>query len=241
MMAPQHHTKFELPPNAVLREILSTGLVTGPDGRQHPLYAGISPVHATALYQTVLKLRPRHVVEIGMCFGISTLSILTALHELGEGGRLISIDPLQDGNERDVGLSNVRRAGLDALHRFVAKPSYAALPELLASGFNADFGYIDGNHVFDHALLDFFYLDRMMQPGGVIGFNDCGWRSIHHVIRFVRTHRKYEELNVGIPPNYQGRNVLLSLVRRLQGRSSSDRYFRKIEAWEPEGSFFKRI
>lgn len=240
-MTSQNHRQCETPPNETLRQILSTGFVTDAHGRQRPLYAGISATHAAILYKAVLKFRPKRVVEIGMCFGISTLSILTALQELNEGGRLISIDPLEDGYEKEIGLLNVRRAGLDSHHQFIGQPSYKALPELLKQGLAMDFGYVDGNHVFDHALLDFFYLDKMTAPGGVIAFNDCGWRSIHHVIQFVQTHRKYEELNMELPANYKGRNILFSFLRRLQGRSNTDRYFRKTENWEPEGNFFKRF
>ena len=229
----------ELPPNEILREILASGFVTDIEGRRRPLYAGISPLHATTLYRTILEFRPKQVVEIGMCLGISTLSILTALRELNEGGRLLSVDPLQTSNEKGIGLLNVRRAGLDSLHELIEEPSYKALPKLLAKGVAMDFGYIDGNHNFDHALLDFFYMDKMAGPGGVIAFNDCGWRSIHHVVKFVQTHRKYEELSVGLSKNYEGRNPLFSILRRIQRRSSADRYFRKTENWEPEGNFFK--
>jgi hypothetical protein len=232
---------IELPPNEILREILSCGFVVDDDGKRRPLYAGISPLHAATLYHAVLKFRPKQVVEIGMCLGISTLSILTALKELDEGGRLISIDPLQSINEKGIGVLSVRRAGLSALHEVIEKPSYEALPELLAKGFKMDFGYIDGNHIFDYALLDFFYMDKMMGAGGVIGFNDCGWRSIHRLLKFVRTHRKYEELNVGLSKNYRGRNPLFSILRWMERRSSADRYFRKLENWEPEGSFFRRF
>ena len=230
----------ELPPNETLREILARGYVTDADGGRLPLYAGISPLHAATLYRVVMEHRPKLVVETGMCLGISTLSILTALRERGEGGRLISIDPFQSTHDRSIGLLNVRRAGLDALHEFIEKTSYSALPELLAAGRRIQFGYIDGNHRFDHALLDFFYLDKMMDVGGVIAFNDCGWRAIHHALNFVRMHRKYKELDVALRKSYEGRNVLFSLIRRLERRSSSDRYFQKIEDWEPEGHFFRR-
>ena len=240
-MTLQRQSDITLPPNETLREILASGYVTDADGRQQPLYAGISSLHAAALYRAVLQIRPKQVVEIGMCFGISTLSILTALRELNEGGRLISIDPAQNSSEKGVGLLNVRRAGLSSLHELIEQPSYTALPELLKKDFKMDFGYIDGSHIFDHALLDFFYMDRMAVPGGVIGFNDCGWRSIHHVIKFMQTHRKYEELDVGLSKNYRSRNLLFSMVRWMEGRSSADRYFRKIDSWEPEGNFYRRF
>jgi hypothetical protein len=130
---------------------------------------------------------------------------------------------------------------LESGHELIEKPSHAALPALLDKGHRIDFAYIDGNHMFDYALLDFFYLDKMLNVGGVIGFNDCGWQSIHHVLRFVGTHRKYKELETGLPKKYESRNPLFSLIRRLQGRANIDRYFQKTEDWEPHGNFYQRI
>jgi predicted O-methyltransferase YrrM len=228
-------------PNEVLQQMYATGQVLDAKGSPRPLHSAIAPAYADALYRFVLRHKPRMAVEIGMSYGASTLSILTALRDAGSQGRLISIDPLQNRNEKGIGLLNVKRSGLAPLHELIEKPSYAALPELLAKEHHIDFAYIDGCHIFDHALLDFFYLDKMMSAGAVIGFNDCGWRSIYHVVKFVQTHRKYEELDVGLSKNYRGRNPLFSALRWVARRSSADRYFRKIENWEPEGSFFKRF
>jgi predicted O-methyltransferase YrrM len=232
---------MQLPPNKVLEEILATGRMTNRDGQSQAIYSNISADHVTALYRTMLQARPKQAVEIGMCCGVSTLAMLTALQQLGEGGRLISIDPWQTSHEKGIGMWNVRRAGLDSLHELIEKPSHAALPELLGRAHRIDFAYIDGNHMFDYALLDFFYLDKMLNVGGVIGFNDCGWQSIHHVLRFVKTHRKYKELETGLSKRYESRNLIFSLIRRLQGRSNTDRYFQKLEDWEPHGNFYQRI
>jgi hypothetical protein len=73
----------------------------------------------------------------------------------------------------------------------------------------------------------------------VVGFNDAGWRSVYKVIRFIRRYRKYQELDVGLPRVYRSRNLLFSLARRLEGRSSNDRYFEKIDDWEPDQGFYR--
>ena len=226
-------------PNDVLRRMYASGQVLDAEGKPQPLRDAITPAYADALYRFVLQNKPRTVVEIGLSYGASTLGILTALRDGGSRGKLISIDPFQNRYEKGIGLLNIKRAGLESLHEFIEKPSHAALPELLAKGVQIDFSYVDGFHIFDYVLLDFFYLDKMTPPGGAIAFNDCGWRSIHRVIRFIRTHRKYEEVDVGLPSNYRGRNLFFSVARWLARRSNSDRYFRKVENWEPDGNFFK--
>ena len=150
----------------------------------------------------------------------------------------MSIDPNQTSSYKGIGLLNVRRAGFDGAHTFIEAPSHLALPELLAKDTRVDLAYVDGMHTFDYTLVDLFYLDKMCNVGGVVGFNDCGMRSVHRVIRFLRTHRKYHEVNVDLPKCYRARNVLYSVGRRLLRRPTQDRYFEKLEDWEPEWNFY---
>jgi predicted O-methyltransferase YrrM len=231
----------QLPPNEILRSIFRERAALDRTGRSHAIRDEISIVHASALYRTVLANRPRAVIEVGMAFGISTLAILTALEEAGGEGRLISIDPNQTGEYHGVGLASVERAGLSHRHELVESPSYLALPDLLARNQRIQFAYIDGWHTFDYALLDFFYLDKMTPMGGIIAFNDCGWRAVHRATRFVLSHRSYEELDVGLKRDYRARNFAFSLIRRLEGRNGADRYFRKSSSNEPNWNFYARF
>lgn len=237
-----HHSQpDDLPPNAVLREAVRTGFVEHPDGRKVKLTSAISRRNLNALYRTVLARRPALVIEIGMAYGVSTLGILTALEEL-KHGELISIDPYLgwDGGMA-VARHQVARSGLAGRHRHIRDSSHAALPKLLAEGLKPDLVYIDGWHTFDGAFVDFFYADKLIGVGGVVAFNDAGWRSVFRVIRFVQTHRKYRELDVGLPRCYRSRNLLFSLIKRIEGRSTLDRYFEKVEAWEPSFNYYRRF
>lgn len=160
-------------------------------------------------------------------------------------GRLVSIDPRQSSRWQGCGLTSVARAGLAGRHTLTEDVSYAALPRLLAAGGRVDFAYIDGWHTFDYALLDFWYLDKMMAPGAVVGFTDCGLPAIDKVIRFVLSHRRYAELDVGLPARYAGVSWWRELGRVLRRRERAatyrrmqDRYFEKREAWEPPWNFY---
>lgn len=230
-------------PCPILQAMLATGEVREPGegGEIRPLKGHIHVGNCNALYETVRKRRPRRVIEVGLAYGASTLAILAGLRDSGSDGILTSIDPFQKKDWRNIGLANVERAGHRDRHRLIEKPSFLALPELLQGGESCDFGYIDGWHTFDYALVDFFYLDKMCPVGGVIGFNDCGWRAVHKVTRFVKTHRKYVELDVGFRGGYRGRNVVSTIVRYLEGRRGNDRYFEKAEAGEPNWNFFARF
>jgi predicted O-methyltransferase YrrM len=225
--------------NTLLAEIIASGLVQDRSGRALALHSHVSRSEANALYETIRANAPELVVEIGMAFGTTSLAILTALEDNGHG-MLISLDPNQTRGEwRGAGLENVRRAGLEHRHTLLERPSYVALPEML--GRTIDFAYIDGWHTVEYVMVDVFYLDKMLRAGGVLGFNDAGWRPVHKVIRFLQRHRRYDEMEVGLPRVYAADNPLISLARRLYDAPTQDRYFRKRERWEPRWDFYREF
>lgn len=200
--------------------------------------SAISPAFATALTRIVAELAPRTALEIGMAHGVSSLAILAGLPP---GGRLISLDPFQDVDWGGAGRRAVAASNRADRHELRQSPDYLELPRMLAAGETVDFAYIDGMHTFDYVLVDAFYVDKLLPIGGVVGFNDCGFRSIHRALRFFTGHRRYEEIDVGLPADFGERNVLARAWRRLEGRSNQDRYFRKLDAWEPPHNFYRRF
>lgn len=230
-----------IPPCEILHNIFEKKIIFDHNNKEVSLHSNIPREFSFAIYNFIKKEKPSLVIEIGMAFGVSTLSILTALKENGKG-RLISIDPFQnDSMWKGLGLLNVKRAGFSHLHTLVEELDYLALPKFITEGHKVDFAYIDGWHTFDYALLDFFYLDKLLNENGVVTFNDCGWRSVHKVLKFLRTHRSYKEIEVGLSKNYHGTSYFDSFIRFMQGRSNSDRYFRKLKNWEPNWDHFKKF
>lgn len=229
----------------VLADMLRRGRTSTPDGEQLEFHSNIPTVYAEALFGTVRELKPALCLEVGLAFGTSALAILAGLEAAGSGGRLISIDPNQSGKWRNAGRWAVERAGYAKAHTVIEDYDYVALPEILKEHKEAQFAYIDGWHTFDYALVDFWYVDKMLPVGGVVGFNDCGIAGVAKVLRFMRTHRRYDEMNVGLPIDYGKLAWLRHITRRLRGqgkgisnRQYQDRYFRKAEAWEPAWDFF---
>ncbi len=224
-------------PNRVLQEMFRTRVVHDERGQPYKFQSGISPECSEALYRTVLERQPELIVEVGLAYGVSTLSLLTALEETGGDGRLISIDPDQSTAWHSIGSSNVKKADLSARHQVIEAHDYIALPDRITCGVRIDFAYIDGWHTFDYALLDFFFLDKMLKPGGICALNDCDLLAIDKVIRFIRTHRRYREIDVGLAPRLSwaipghGKPLWPRLKKR-------DRYFEKLEDWEPCWDFF---
>jgi hypothetical protein len=144
------------------------------------------------------ELRPRSSIEIGCAYGVSSLFICEALAEVG-AERHIIIDPYQlgsghkgpDSGYEGIGLLNLKRAGFERIVDFHAEVSFRCLPRLLEDGIKADFAFVDGMHTFDYAFVDFFFLDKMLVPGGAVIFDDLGYPSIRKLCRYIVRNLPY--------------------------------------------------
>lgn len=244
-------------PSEVLEDMYRTNSAVAAGGRRISLHSVVVPESANALYRLVRERKPELVLEIGMAHGATALAVVTALSENGSG-RLVSIDPFQSTDWRSAGLVAIERAELSGLHELVEEPDYVALPRLLDEwGRSVDVAYIDGLHSFEYVLLDFFYVDRLLKVGGVVGFNDCDWPAVMPTLRFVRNHRHYAPVDVGLAPAYGTRNGAarlylraeakspvrpssLRILARALGRRREDRYFEKLDLWEPSQGWMPR-
>lgn len=241
-----------MPLPRILTDLYDTNQVIGPHGSLQGTKSQVIREYAEALYGLVLRERPAVVLEVGMAYGATSMAAAAALEELG-AGRVISIDPFQSTQWENIGVLNVERAGLAHRHELLDESDYVALPRLLAEGLVVDVAYIDGLHSLDYALLDFFYVDKTLRVGGVVGFNDCDWPTVKPTLRFVERFRDYEHVDVGLPALYSPRNQMfeqyarverhlppriqpsrLGPVERAIGSRREDRYFRKVSTWEPD-------
>jgi predicted O-methyltransferase YrrM len=159
--------------------------------------------HAEALIWLVRDLGFTRPIETGMAYGISTLAIGSVHQERGEGSH-IAIDPVQSADFRAIGIHNLRRAGLEDRVRVIEERADEALPRLRAEGVRLDFGFIDGRHLFDYALLDFFYIDSMLDVGGVVVFHDNWHAGVADAAAYVSANRAYTTLK----PVVHGMEVL---------------------------------
>lgn len=147
------------------------------------------------LNEMIRKYNLERTLEVGMAYGLSTLFICQAHHDKGVGSHT-AIDPHQTSNFKSIGLLNIKRAGLGERLRFFEACSYEVLPQLLAKKEQFDFAFIDGAHQFDYVLVDFFYVDKLLQTGGYIAFDDLWFPSIRKVLYFVLKNRAYELVKI---------------------------------------------
>ena len=150
---------------------------------------GISAPEVDLVMDVVATLQPQRSLEVGFGYGVSTLAICDAAPPTCAH---IVIDPHQSKHWQQVGLRNIERAGFSNRIELHEDFSYRVLPKLEARGTRLDFAFIDGWHTFDFGLVDFFFIDRMLGEGGVVGFDDADWPAIRRVLRFIVTNLDYE-------------------------------------------------
>jgi predicted O-methyltransferase YrrM len=183
----------------LIDRIYETSKVEAADGSLHDAFPEALPEpHARDIARLVRELDLTRTLETGMAYGLSTLAIC-GVHEERDDGEHIAIDPHQSSDWLGIGRLNLERAGLAHRARVIEARSDEALPRLRDEGVRIDFALVDGLHLFDAALVDFFHADRMLDVGGVVVFHDTWMPAIAQAAEFVRTNRAYETLDAGDP------------------------------------------
>ena len=136
-----------------------------------------------------------------MANGMSALYICSALEQLHDASSknkqysLISIDPFQKVQWENTGLQTLKDGGLDKYHSLIEELDYIALPKLYkqikSEGPNFDLILIDGNHLFDYTLLDFYYSVKMLKVGGMIVIDDIKHENTGKAYKYLKTNYQF--------------------------------------------------
>jgi predicted O-methyltransferase YrrM len=263
--------------NPVLEDIYRTGKCLDLDGKERKVTGAVPREDALILQEMVRFVKAKTTLETGVAFGLSTLAICEALQQgtvpdakTGDSPserptrgtvpvfaqKHYGVDPEQNTVHGGAALASLERAGLDSVFVLLEGPSHLMLPGLLERGVKLDLAFIDGWHTFDYTLLDFFYIDKMLRPGGVVLLHDRSWPSKQKVIKFILTHRRYKELPVRskTKPGFFKwlRRVVAAKWHWLRGApfgivtsAIADRpeivAFLKLESFEPDHRFFRNF
>jgi predicted O-methyltransferase YrrM len=184
----------------VLEDMFRSGVVPTPEGGAVPLQSNVQADEAEFLARVVRGLAPVTTLEIGLALGCSALAICDATSTIA-GATHIVVDPRQNAKPLwgGIGLHALARAGFAARVEFHEEPSHRVLPRLEAAGRRVDFAFIDGFHTFDFALVDFFYVHRLLPVGGAVAFDDADWPAVRRVVRFAATNLPYT-VHAAMPP-----------------------------------------
>lgn len=192
--------------NIVLKQILDSGRVS--DGNETlPLTSFMDEKEGDLLARVVASVKPAISLEVGFAYGVSTLFVCEALAKINKPAKHIVIDPFQFSEWRGIGLRNLKSAGYDNYLELREQRSEVALPHLLEEKTTLDMAIIDGWHTFDHALVDFFYVNKMLRTGGVVVLDDSSMPSVGKLVDHVLTYGCYRVFDVPRGPGLWLRRV----------------------------------
>lgn len=204
-----------VPMNELIEQIYASGCVRDAEDKTLPLgQSAVTFDTGAVLYELVRATRPKRTLEIGLAYGLSALFICQALRDNGEGHH-DAIDPHQKKGYQSVGLLNIERACLQDLFAFHHAPSHQVLPALCEQAQQYDFAFVDGSHLFDYTLVDFFYIDRLLGIGGHMVFDDLWMPSVRKVVSFALTNKPYVLVRNRWPRRTRATRWLMRFLRRV--------------------------
>lgn len=175
----------------LIKEILTNQKVQTANGEEILLNSSIDEDEVKFITDLMEKANVRNSAEIGCAMGISSLAICNSLKEISVEGHHIIIDPFQSSDWQNIGKNNLEKAGFKNFTIYEER-SELILPMLVKEGRVLDFAFIDGWHTFDHTLIDFFYLNRMLKVGGIIVIDDVQMTAVNKVTRYIHNYPCYE-------------------------------------------------
>jgi predicted O-methyltransferase YrrM len=176
--------------SAVLERAYERGSVPDSSGTELPLAPhSIELEDGRALRDLAIAEEAERTIEVGLALGMSALFFVEAVSE--RGGRHVAIDPFQAESWNGAGLRTLREAGVGEVVEVIEEESQIALPRLVAEGRGFDFAFVDGDHRFEGAFLDIYFMTRLVRPGGLVVVDDM-W------LPAVRTAVAYGERNLGL-------------------------------------------
>ena len=175
--------------NSYLKKVLSENKFTY-EGKDIELSDGIPIEEVEMIYDVMSEYKPKSSLEIGLCHGISSMAICDNLKE--SNGINHIIDPGLKVNR--YGINNLERAGLKDNFIHYDDVSEVVLPQLLQGDLKVDFVFMDGWLTLDHLMLDFFYIDKILNIGGIVMFDNCEMSSVKEAFNYFSQYPSYHEL-----------------------------------------------
>jgi predicted O-methyltransferase YrrM len=142
-----------------------------------------------ALFELAIAEGAEQTIEVGLALGMSALFLCQAVTQ--RAGSHVAIDPFQESSWGCAGVMTLEAAGAREHVEVIEEESQLALPRLVTEGRVFDLAFIDGDHRFESALIDLYFMTRLLRPEGLIVMDDMWMPSI-------RTAVAYAERNLGV-------------------------------------------
>jgi hypothetical protein len=199
----------------LLADVVYNRQAYSPDGNRCPLEFEVSQAEIFFIFSSIRGMdKCQKVLEIGCAMGISSLAIESALHARGSENYLHRIiDPSQETTYRNIGVGHLQRAGFSNWELVPIRSEFA-LPEMLQRGDQYDLIFQDGMHTFDHCLLEFHYLERMLRAGGLLLYDDIDSVSLNQFIRHISLIPHWKIVGCADSPRWSKSRKALNAFRQ---------------------------
>jgi predicted O-methyltransferase YrrM len=239
-------------PEIVLNRLIIDKQTFNSDGTQLQVTGTISLDEAQYIKELIISNEFSTCLETGVAYGASTVAICSALSALEQSNRPVKhygVDPCQIEIYGGAAIAALKECGLDHIFELCLGPSHLMLPKLLERNVPVDFVFIDGMHTFDYTLIDLFYADKLLRPGGIICMHDMNMQSKKKASRYLMGHRRYIRLASIKRPLRQRVGAALKEAARFAPRAGWNYLttvetilaVKKVEDFEPDWDFYRRI
>jgi len=208
-----------------IKKIFESGTIQNSDGTFIPLHSNTSMEQGIFLQKMFDIVKPKKSLEVGFAYGISSLFILEKHRENGSNdGAHMVIEP--DDYWGTAAVHNIEKEGLLKYLQIHRDYSDKILPKLYFENYRIQFAYIDTTKQFDVVMQDFYFINKVLDVGGVIILDDCGgaWPGIQRVARFINTLPHYKIL---AKHSKISSKVLKTLTAKFQSAALSILPFKK--------------
>lgn len=192
-------------------ELVQQGGFKLPNGDWYALTSNIDKDEILFLQSIITQYKPKKTLEIGCAEGTSSLAICELI---GKDGQHTIIDPFQTTEWQSHGINNLKAAGFENFS-LIEERSEIALPMLLKEGKTYDFIFVDGWHTFDHVMVEFFYINRMLPVGGVVVFDDTSLAGLNKLMRYISNYPNYECLGSAGEMPMSGQRKTLNTIKGI--------------------------
>ena len=221
------------------------------------------------LYSLIAKFRPKNVLEIGMAEGYSTLCMAWAMTDYNINGRIFTIDPKpfdvpikrkitwEENPEHDTTLLSTK----ELWNKFADKEWIEKIEVL--TGFSGevlqkktekfpkmDMGFIDGHHVYESVIHDFYAFLRTASENFCLLFDDYIPNEADGVtkvideevvpnfdVTLIKTNAKQQRKEVGVKEVetdmcWMKSSSLKKSLQEIYPKSKSEQIISKYLTWE---------
>jgi predicted O-methyltransferase YrrM len=144
----------------------------GTSGSRSPNQVRSRPVMGSFFAWLTAQRRPEYIVEFGTAFGVSGMYWLSGIRQNGRG-QLLTFEPNQVWAE----IARENLAAIDGRFTSVVGTFEDNIGRTLPGGARIDIAFVDAIHTDAFVTRQFDILWPLMQPGGLVCFDDIAFSS----------------------------------------------------------------